>query len=120
MAPNALLLKLVEQSAAPQPAESELKDAVRSEVENNIVKASEERTHWFKRYSLPPASVLARLRRYDRDAVLAHFRAKELRKVADAMHVNDEYGARLARKRLERVDAMTKAFMEVERDYRAA
>jgi hypothetical protein len=120
MAPNALLLKLVEQSAAPQSAESELKDAVRNEIEHNFEKACEERAHWFKRYSLPPASVLARLRRFDRDAVLAHFRAKELRKVADAMHADNDYEARLARKRLERVDAMTKAFKEVKRDYGVA
>ena len=53
--------------------------------------------------------------RGDRAAVFAHYRAKELRNVADAMRTGDLYTARLARKRLDRVDELARVFAEIER-----
>lgn len=80
------------------------------EFDHHERKTTADRLGWFDRYTLPRVSVLARLPRHDREAVIAHYRAKELRKVADAMHNRDYYAAGNARKRLERVEAVAKAF----------
>ena len=93
--------------------ESDVKQVVRREVQYSARKVAEDRTRWFGSYALPKASVLARLSRYDRDALIAHFRAKELRRIADAMHEGKHYDAGLARKRLDRVNEMARAFAEV-------
>lgn len=113
MATNPLLLKLVEQTAANQCRESDVKKAVRREVQHNAKKVAEGRNRWFDCYNLPPVSVLARLSNIDRDALLAHYRAKELRKIADARHEGDDYAVSLAIKRLSRVNEVAKSFREV-------
>lgn len=118
MAMNPVLLKLVEESAVKYRTESDLKRSVRGEVELYERKKREERIGWFCRNYLPQASVLARLPRHDRDAVIAHFRAKELLNVANAVNYEDHYDAYLARKRLERVEAMSEAFAEVDHERR--
>lgn len=96
-----------------EPRESEIKQAVRREVQYNAMRVAKDRTRWYDRYVLPPASVLARLSRFDREALIAHFRAKELRKIADARHKGDDYQAGLAIKRLDRVNEVARAFAEV-------
>ena len=116
MLQNALLRSLVEKSAAKYPQESNMKSAVSYEVEHQVRKSTRERNGWFYRHSLPRASVLARLPRYDRKSLLAHFHAKEMRNIADATHCGNHYDASLARKRLERVDEMAKAFTAVDHE----
>lgn len=54
--------------------------------------------------------------RIDREAVIARFRAKELRKIADARSAHDDYSAGLAAKRLDRVNEMAKSFTEVDKE----
>lgn len=104
-----------------QPRESYVKQAVRREVQYNANKVAADRTRWFDNYTLPKASVLARLSPFDREALIAHFRAKELRKIADARHEGDDYQAGLASKRLDRVNEIAKAFAEVRAErFRAA
>lgn len=121
MAMNPLIKSLVNRYSTQPPPESPMKLAVRREVQHNAKQVAEDRTRWFHRYTLPPASVLARLSQYDRHALIAHFRAKELQKIAEAMHVQDFYNAGLARKRLERVSEMEKAFVDLDSErFRAA
>lgn len=112
MTTNPVLLKLTEQATFRQP-ESYVKQSVRHEVQRNAKKVAEDRTRWFQNYTLPKASVLARLPFYDRDALIAHFRAKELREIADARHTNNDYRLNLALKRLGRVNEIAKAFAEI-------
>lgn len=101
--------------------ESYVKQTVRHEVQRNARKVEVDRTIWFQNYTLPKASVLARLSPFDREALIAHFRAKELRKIADARHKGDDYQAGLAIKRLDRVNEIAKAFAEVRAErFRAA
>lgn len=95
------------------PPENDVLQTVRCEVEYSEAKAHSEREGWFHRNTLPPASVLARQSLYDRDALIEHFRAKELRQIADATYERRHYNAGLARKRLERVNEIGRAFAEV-------
>lgn len=113
MAMNPLLKQLVEVSAAKYAPDSNLKHKVWRQVHGHANKVTEERRNWFNRRCMPPTSVLSRLPHYDRDAMIAHYRAKEMREVADAMNDGNHYKAGLARKRLERVNNVAKAFAEV-------
>lgn len=112
MAMNPVLLKLVEESAEKYRPESDLKRKVKRQVFGHYNKVTEERESWFNRRHLPPSSVLARLPFHDREALIAHFRAKEMREVADAMTTGNHYKATLARKRLARVNEVDTAFAE--------
>lgn len=114
MTTNPIFLKLVEQEYERQPPESDVKRVVLRELQHNAEKVAEDRTHWFDNYTLPKVSVLARLSHFDRAALIAHFRAKELRKIADARHEGDDYQAGLAIKRLDRVNEIAEAFAEID------
>ena len=98
--------------------ESFLKHFVRCAVEQRAKEMAAERSRWFNSRHLPRVSVLARLPRHDRDALIAHFRAKEARTLADAMNEGDDYKARLARNRLEHVEGTARAFAELEQEGR--
>lgn len=112
---NSSLKLLVVESAAKHSPVSEFQRTVRYEVNRHRHRANEERATWFKANTLTHVSVLARLGSDDRDALIAHFRAKELRSVADALYLDNSYEAKLARKRLERVDEIAEAFSEIDR-----
>lgn len=116
MAQNPLLKRLVEQSHAKYGPENQTKAQVRREMQHNMVKVEKDRTQLFDRYTLSPVRVLAGLQSFDRDALIAHFRAKELRNIADARHASDQRSEGLARKRLVRVDKIEQAFAQVGRE----
>lgn len=116
MTANPLILKLVEQTAAKYRPERDLKDKISRQLIDHVSKAVEQRDRWFYRSYLPPSSVLVRLPFYDREALIAHFRAKEMREVADAMSTGNHYKAALARKRLARVNEVDTAFSNIAQD----
>lgn len=105
-------------SITAEEPESHLKRYVWCEVLRHNKKVTDERDYWFNSQFLPRVGVLARLPRNDREALIAHFRAKELREVADAMRDGNHYVAGLARKRLERVNKVAEAFMDVDLEWR--
>lgn len=110
-------LKLVPQSAASHRPERNLVCELGKAVDRHRAKIEEERMALFQRSFLPHARVMARLPRHDRDALIAHFRAKEMRNVADALHANNHYYAGLARRRLARVEEMAEAFETIDRQW---
>lgn len=116
MAMKPVLKKLIREAADHYNPERHLKRDIRLKVHNHNEKIANERAGWFDRRHLPSPSVLARLTRYDREAVFAHFRAKELRNVADAMHDRNFYAVKRARKHLDRVSELAEVFAEVERE----
>lgn len=110
-------LKLVPQSAASHRPERNLVYELSKAIDRHKSKADDERMALFQRSFMPHASIMARLPRHDRDALIAHFRAKEMRNVADALHVNDHYHAGRARRRLARVEEMAKAFETIDHQW---
>ena len=114
MAVNSVLLSLVQKASDRCIPESGLKDEVKFHVEERAIRIAVERLNLFERSCLPRTSVLARLTQPDREAIFAHYRAKELRNVADAIRIGDDSAKRRARKRVSRMDKLEAAFKEVD------
>lgn len=116
MALNPVLKKLVVQAAEHHFPEKRTKRETKLLIYKHIEKEDAERRGWFERSYLPNKSVLARMSHDDRIAVLAHFRARELRIIADAMRKGGNHNAQLARKRLDRVETMARVFAEIKQE----
>ncbi|MBW7056987.1 hypothetical protein KY389_09810 [Paracoccus bogoriensis] len=118
MALNPVFLKLIRQTADDYDPEKHLRREVRFQVNKHRNRISKARSDLFNQSYLPRISVLAQLMRQDREAVIAHYRAKELRNVADSMHEGNYRTLGLARKRLERVNELANTFAEVDQERR--